>query len=75
MFLLQFLFAVYVLGMVLPSPSLPLLSSHVQTTQHAQAQSYGYVIPQDSDYNNFILPVLPRFNAQGELKQPHITSK
>ena len=57
-----------------PSPP-PHSLSTLQTTQHAQSQAYGYVIPQDSDYNNFILPVLPRFNAQGELKQPHITSK
>ncbi|XP_067009204.1 SOSS complex subunit C homolog isoform X2 [Anabrus simplex] len=39
-------------------------SSQRAALQHANSQSFGYFVPQDSSFGNLILPVLPRYESK-----------
>ncbi|CAG2109711.1 unnamed protein product [Medioppia subpectinata] len=43
------------------STSGPISSSQRSALNHANNNSFGFFIPQDSSFGNLILPVLPRF--------------
>ncbi|KAH3809217.1 SOSS complex subunit C-like [Dreissena polymorpha] len=48
--------------MVLPETQ-PMNPEQRKALQHANANSFGYFITQDSSFGNLILPVLPRFDG------------
>lgn len=49
--------------MILPD-SQPMTPAQRTALQHANANSVGYFITQDSSFGNLILPVLPRFETK-----------
>ncbi|XP_064386766.1 SOSS complex subunit C-like [Halichondria panicea] len=52
---------------ITPSEMSVLHQQQKAAMQQALSQSFGYFVPQPSFNRNPILPVLPRFNANGEL--------
>lgn len=44
------------------APDVHMMSSTQRAAlSHANSQSFGFFVPQDSSFGNLILPVLPRF--------------